>query len=177
MIKQKTMTVLTAATLAAVVMGCDSVTGTQGTVRFVASQTVTGEEIAADANRPLPYAIEPGGAFTFEGPFDDPPDDIEPLIERLQSAAVRFKFESSLDLEAVVDAIMSSGRHRCVLARNMHARDRGTAPVTWSSLCTDIFFSPDRVVELRVTSTGDQEVMVGPDDFVVVSVRAVFNLK
>jgi len=177
MIRQRTMTVLTAATLAAVVVGCDDVTGTKGTVRFVASQTVTGEEIAAEANRPLPYHIEPGGAFTFEGPFDDPPDEAESLIERLQSAAVRFRFETNLDLEAVVDAIMRSGRHQCVLARNMHARERGTAPVTWSSRCTDIFFSPDRVVELRVTSTGDEEVIVGPDDFVTVSVRAVFNLK
>jgi hypothetical protein len=72
---------------------------------------------------------------------------------------------------------MTDGNHRCVLASNMHAREQGSAPVHWSSRCTDIFFSPDRVVEVHVLSTNDEEVVVGPDDHVTVSAHAVFNFK
>lgn len=177
MIRQLTKAVLAAAALGAVTLGCDDVTATRGTLRFVASRTVTGPEIAASADRPLPFIIDPGAELTFEGPFDDPSELSDVPIERLQTASAQFRFETNLDLGAVVDVTMIRGRRRCVLASNMHARERGVAPVHWSAPCTDIFFSPDRVVAIEVVSTNDQEVIVGPDDAVTVSVHAVFNFK
>lgn len=170
-------TVLAAVALAAVVAGCDGVTNPKGTVRLVASQTITGAEIADAANEPLPYTIDPGDEWTFEGAFDEPPEASEFPIDRLRSAAAQFRFDTNLDLGAVVNVTMTSGGKRCVLARNMHARERGAAPVHWSAPCTDIFFSPDRVVAVHVLSTNDEEVIVGPDDFVTVSAHAVFNFK
>lgn len=174
---RRTKAVLAAATLAVVTLGCHDVTGTRGTLRFVASRTVTGAEIAASAGEPLPFTIEPGGEWTVEGPFDDPQELSKAPIERLKTASAQFRFDTNLDLGAVVDVTMSSGKRRCVLANNMHARERGAAPVHWSSPCTDIFFSPDRVVAIEVVSTNDQEVSVGPEDAVKVSVHAVFNFK
>lgn len=175
--RQWARTLLAAGALAGVTAGCDGVTDPNGTVRLVASKTITGAELADASDRALPFIIEPGEEWTFEGPFDDPPEAGEYPIDRLQSASAQFRFDTNLDLGAVVDVIMSSGNKRCVLAKNMHAREQGAAPVTWSSLCTDIFFSPDRVVDIHVASTNDQEVTVGPDDSVTVSVHAVFNFK
>lgn len=177
MIAQRTKAVLAAATLAAITLGCDDVTSTRGTLRFVAARTVTGAEIAASAARPLPFMIEPGDEWTFEGAFDDPPEVSEVPIERLHTASAQFRFETNLDLGAVVDVTMSDGRHRCVLANNMHARERGAAPIHWSARCKDIFFSPDRIVDIQAISTSDQEITVGADDAVTVSVHAVFNFK
>lgn len=174
---QWTRSMLATAALAVATLGCEEVTATRGAFRFVASRTITGADIAAVAKRPLPYVIEPEAEWTFEGPFDDPPEASEVPIERLQSASAQVRFKTNLDLGAVVDVTMRSGKRRCVIANNMHARERGSAPVHWSRPCTDIFFSPDRVVEIQVVSTNDQQVVVGPNDAVTVSVHAVFNFK
>jgi hypothetical protein len=170
-------TMMTIAGLAGLAVGCTDPTGSRGTIRLVASRTVTGAEIAATANRPLPYTIDPGDEWTFEGAFDDPPDTDDYPIDRLQSASAQFRFETNLDIGAVADVRMRAGNRQCVLASNMHAGEKGSAPITWSKLCTDIFFNPDRVVEIHVVSTNDQQVVVGPDDSVTVSVHAVFNFK
>lgn len=175
--KQWLNTVVAVAALAAVTLGCGNVTKPHGTVRLVASRTVTGAEIASSANRSLPYTIEPGAEWTFEGAFDTPADTSRFPMERLQTASAQFRFETNLDIGALVDVTMSSGQQRCVLASNMHAGEAGAAPVHWSSPCTNIFFSPDRVVAIHVVSTNDQPVTVGAADTVAVTVHAVFNLK
>jgi hypothetical protein len=177
---KRTRAALAVAGLAAVALtACDQLTDppSRGTVRLVASETVTGAEIAAATNRPLPYTVEPGDELSFEGAFDDPPEVDEYPIDRLQSASAQFRFATNLDLGAVVDVTMRSGNRQCVLASNMHAGEEGAAPVHWSKPCTDIFFSPDRIVDVHVVSTNDQEVTVGAADSVTVSVHAVFNFK
>lgn len=175
--KQRMRIVLAAAVAGGVASGCESLTDPHGVVRIVETRTISAEEIADSLDETLPFTVQSGDEWTFQGAFDEPPQTSEFPIERLQSVAAQLRFETSLDIGALVDVTMSSGNQTCVLARNLHAGENGAAPVHWSAVCTDIFFSPDRLLSVEVLATNEEAVTVEEDDSVTVSLRAVLNFK